>query len=84
MIMMMLENKKKNLQLKFLVCLSFVGVCVCCVCGLVSKNFLFFFLVKTRKKKKRNFFLLVIFYTPLLVMVTILLNIEVFWNIIDL
>lgn len=79
----MLEKKKKNLQLKFLVCLSFVGVCVlCCVCGLVSKNFLFFF-GEDKKKKKRNFFL-VIFYTPLLVMVTILLNIEVFWNIIDL
>ena len=65
-------------------CLSFVGVCVlCCVCGLVSKNFLFFF-GEDKKKKKRNFFLVVIFYTPLLVMVTIQLNIEVFWNIIDL
>ena len=80
--MMMLE--KKNLQLKFLVCLSFVGVCVCVVlCVWIGfKNFLFF--GEDKKKKKRNFFLLVIFYTPLLVMVTILLNIEVFWNIIDL
>lgn len=83
--MMMLENKKKNLQLKFLVCLSFVGVCVCVLCVWIGfKKFSFFFFGEDKKKKKRNFFLLVIFYTPLLVMVTILLNIEVFWNIIDL
>lgn len=63
--MMMLENKKKNLQLKFLVCLSFVGVCVlCCVCGLVSKNFLFFFLVKTRKRKRETSFFLLYFTHP--------------------
>lgn len=63
--MMMLENKKKNLQLKFLVCLSFVGVCVlCCVCGLVSKNFLFFFLVKTRKRKREASFFLLYFTHP--------------------
>ena len=57
--MMMLENKKKNLQLKFLVCLSFVGVC-----GLVSKNFLFFFLVKTRKRKREASFFLLYFTHP--------------------
>lgn len=82
--MMMLENKKKNLQLKFLVCLSFVGVCVCVVCVDWFQKIFFFFFGEDKKKKKRNFFLLVIFYTPLLVMVTIQLNIEVFWNIIDL
>lgn len=82
--MMMLENKKKNLQLKFLVCLSFVGVCVLCCVWIGFKKFSFFFFGEDKKKKKRSFFLLVIFYTPLLVMVTILLNIEVFWNIIDL
>jgi len=83
--MMMLENKKKKFTAQ-IPCVSLFCWCVCvlcCVCGLVSKNFLFFF-GEDKKKKKRNFFLLVIFYTPLLVMVTILLNIEVFWNIIDL
>lgn len=81
----MLENKKKKFTAQ-IPCVSLFCWCVCvvcCVCGLVSKNFLFFF-GEDKKKKKRNFFLLVIFYTPLLVMVTILLNIEVFWNIIDL
>ena len=83
--MMMLEKKKKKFTAQ-IPCVSLFCWCVCvvcCVCGLVSKNFLFFF-GEDKKKKKRNFFLLVIFYTPLLVMVTILLNIEVFWNIIDL
>lgn len=83
--MMMLENKKKKFTAQ-IPCVSLFCWCVCvvcCVCGLVSKNFLFFF-GEDKKKKKRSFFLLVIFYTPLLVMVTILLNIEVFWNIIDL
>lgn len=83
---MMLENKKKKFTAQ-IPCVSLFCWCVCvlcCVCGLVSKNFLFFFFGEDKKKKKRNFFLLVIFYTPLLVMVTIQLNIEVFWNIIDL
>lgn len=59
--MMMLENKKKNLQLKFLVCLSFVGVCVCVLCVCVDwfqKIFFFFFGEDKKRKRETSFFLL--------------------------
>lgn len=84
--MMMLENKKKKIYSSNSLCVSLLLVCVCVVlCVWIGfKKFSFFFFGEDKKKKKRNFFLLVIFYTPLLVMVTIQLNIEVFWNIIDL
>ena len=63
--MMMLENKKKNLQLKFLVCLSFVGVCVCVLCVWIGfKKFYFFFLVKTRKEKEKLLSSCYILHTP--------------------
>lgn len=82
--MMMLENKKKKFTAQ-IPCVSLFCWCVCCVvCVDWFQKIFFFFFGEDKKKKKRNFFLLVIFYTPLLVMVTILLNIEVFWNIIDL
>lgn len=83
--MMMLEKKKKKFTAQ-IPCVSLFCWCVCVVlCVWIGfKKFSFFFFGEDKKKKKRNFFLLVIFYTPLLVMVTILLNIEVFWNIIDL
>lgn len=77
--MMMLENKKKKFTAQ-IPCVSLFCWCV----WIGFKKFSFLFFGEDKKKKKRSFFLLVIFYTPLLVMVTILLNIEVFWNIIDL
>lgn len=64
--MMMLENKKKNLQLKFLVCLSFVGVCVCVLCVWIGfqKIFFFFFFGEDKKRKRETSFFLLYFTHP--------------------
>lgn len=58
--MMMLENKKKNLQLKFLVCLSFVGVCV----DWFQKIFFFFFGEDKKKEKEKLLSSCYILHTP--------------------
>lgn len=62
--MMMLENKKKNLQLKFLVCLSFVGVCVCVVCVDWFQKIFFFFFGEDKKRKRETSFFLLYFTHP--------------------
>ena len=59
----MLENKKKKFTAQ-IPCVSLFCWCVCVVCGLVSKNFLFFFLVKTRKRKREASFFLLYFTHP--------------------